>query len=324
MTAARVTFRAILAAFMLTGIFPCVACRGGGPEEESTTTLPTSRTMLEAATAVSGRIVFQSDLDGDDDIYLLQGRQVTKLTDNAWPDRYPRWSPDGSKIAYVANPTGNFEVFTMDDRGGRIAPVTDSPEDEIDVSWAPDGMGIACSVEVKKALGKERSVWLIDLATGKRSRLIPGFFGPHQLPDLSPQLPQVVFTGKKGRGWDVFLFDLKDRIIREMTRGGKSCRPRFSPDGERIAYVSHEADGKGDIWVMEADGSNHRRLTVRDDAYDYFPSWSPDGTQIVFCSNLKDKYADKGEWGLYVIDVPDGLVTLLFDSPGRDVFPDWH
>ncbi|MDH4271861.1 MAG: DPP IV N-terminal domain-containing protein [Candidatus Aminicenantes bacterium] len=278
----------------------------------------------EAEIPISGRIVFQSDLDGDDEIYLLQGRRIEKLTDNTWDDRYPRWSPDGEKIAYTANPRGNFDVFVRDMSGGKVSPLTDSPEDEVDVAWFPDGTGIAYSAEFKKTLGKKRSIERLDLASGERSRLLPGFSGSHQLPDLSPRLPQVAFTGKKGLGWDVFLGDLKDQSIRQMTLNGKGCRPRFSPDGQRIAYVSAEADGKGDIWIMGVDGREPRRLTLRSDAFDYFPSWSPDGARIVFCSNLKDKYADKGEWGLYLIDLDGGRVTRLFDSPGRDVFPDWH
>jgi len=286
--------------------------------------LQTSPAVLEPAIEVSGSIVFQSDLDGDDDIYLLRGRQIIRLTDNGWDDRYPRWSPDGTKIAYLANPKNKFDLFIMEDRGDRVTQVTDSPEEETDLSWTPDGLGIAFSVETRRALGKQRSIWMADLASGEKNRLVPGFSGSHQLPDLTSRLSRIAFTGKKGTGWDVFITGLENQSVTELTRGGKSCRPRFSPDGERIAYVSHEADGKGDIWTMEADGSHPRRLTVRDDAYDYFPSWSPDGTQIVFCSNLKDKYADKGEWGLYLIDLADGRVTLLFDSPGRDVFPDWH
>jgi Tol biopolymer transport system component len=279
---------------------------------------------LEAEMAISGRIVFQSDLDGDDEIYLVRGRRIEKLTDNTWDDRYPRWSPDGQKIAYTANPRGNFDVFVMDMRGGNVSPLTDTPEDEVDVAWFPDGARIAYSAEFKKTLGKKRSIERLDLASGERSRLHPGFSGSHQLPDLSPRLPQVAFTGKKGFGWDVFLADLKEQNIRQMTLNGKGCRPRFSPDGQRIAYVSSEADGKGDIWIMGVDGRQPRRLTLRSDAFDYFPSWSPDGTRIVFCSNLKDKYADKGEWGLYLLDIDGGRVTRLFDSPGRDVFPDWH
>jgi Tol biopolymer transport system component len=279
---------------------------------------------LETEMAIPGAIVFQSDLDGDDEIYLIQGRRVEKLTDNTWDDRYPRWSPDGRKIAYTANPKRNFDLFVMDKKGREVRPLTDTPEDEVDVAWFPDGTRVAYSIEFKKTLGKKRRIERLDLASGEKSRLLPGFSGSQQLPDLSPRLPQAAFTGKKGFGWDVFLADLEDQSIRQMTFNGKGCRPRFSPDGQRLAYVSAEADGKGDIWIMGVDGGEPQQLTLRSDAFDYFPSWSPDGTRIVFCSNLKDKYADKGEWGLYLLDVEAGRVTRLFDSPGRDVFPDWH
>jgi Tol biopolymer transport system component len=324
MTVRRIALRAVLGGIVMTGILACLSCREEGLEEEPTAMLQTSPAVFEPAIEISGRIVFQSDLDGDDDIYLLQGRRITRLTDNDWDDRYPRWSPDGTKIAYLANPEGKFDLFIMEEPGGLITRVSDSPDEETDLSWTPDGRGIAFSVETGGTLRKRRSIWLGDLASGKKERLVPGFSGSHQLPDLTSRLSRIAFTGKKGAGWDVFLTSLESPGVIELTRGGKSCRPRFSPDGERIAYVSHEADGKGDIWTMDEDGSHPRRLTLRDDAYDYFPSWSPDGARIVFCSNLKDKYADKGEWGLYLVDLADGRVTLLFDSPGKDVFPDWH
>jgi Tol biopolymer transport system component len=323
-TARSAVSGALLTAFLaaLVCFLPC--CRAANEQRETGAGLRVPADQLEAEMAVSGRIVFQSDLDGDDEIYLLHGRRIEKLTDNAWDDRYPRWSPDGEKIAYTANPGGNFDLFVMDGQGREVMTLTDSPEDELDVAWFPDGKQIAFSAELRKFLAKGRSLWRLDLATGKRSRLLPDFSGSHQLPDLSPRLSQVAFTGKKGFGWDVFIGDLQDQTIRQMTSRGKGCRPRFSPDGRQIAYVSAEADGKGDIWIMGVDGREPRRLTLRSDAFDYFPSWSPDGTRIVFCSNLKDKYADKGEWGLYLVDLESGQVKRLFDSPGRDVFPDWH
>lgn len=314
----------ILTSVLAVLIWFLSCCQGDTARSEPAAGSRAAMADLEAEMAISGRIVFQSDLDGDDEIYLLQGRRIKKLTENTWDDRYPRWSPDGEKIAYTANPRGNFDLFVMDKQGGKVKPLTDSPEDEVDVAWSPDGTGVAYSVEFRKTLGKKRSIWRLDLASGERSRLLPGFSGSHQLPDLSPRFPQVAFTGKKRFGWDVFLGDLKDQSIRQMTLNGKGCRPRFSLDGQRIAYVSTEADGKGDVWIMGVDGRDPRRLTLRSDAFDYFPAWSPDGTRIVFCSNLKDKYADKGEWGLYLVDLDGGRVTRLFDSPGRDVFPDWH
>jgi dipeptidyl aminopeptidase/acylaminoacyl peptidase len=73
----------------------------------------------------------------------------------------------------------------------------------------------------------------------------------------------------------------------------KSVRaPQFSPDGKRIAFYITEyflEDGKSnaDIYLMNADGSGHRRMTYHEKA-DYRPRWSPDGTSLLFLSTRKD------------------------------------
>jgi Tol biopolymer transport system component len=286
---------------------------GGGPEG------------LRPEVAFSGQIVFQSDLDGHDKIYLLSTAGLKKLTDNAWDNRYPRWSPDGRRIAFSADPKGNFDIFIMDADGGRPLAVTSSPEDDLAVAWGPDGKTLFFARSKGATSRGESSVWKIDLDGGRESRAIPGFRRSHGLGDVSPLTRDIAFTGRRLLGgWDVFLSDPRGGSIKELTKGGRACRPRFSPDGRKIAFVSSEADGKGDIWVMNADGSSPERITEGNDTYDYFPSWSPDGSRIVFCSNAGTKYADKGDWGLYIVDVRDHSIVRLLDTPGRDVFPDWH
>jgi Tol biopolymer transport system component len=281
---------------------------------------------LRPETKLEGRIVFQSDLDGDNDIYVLTAERLTKLTDNAWDDRYPRWSPDGRHIAFSANPKGNFDLFVMDADGAGLTAVTDSPEDELDVAWGPDGQALFFSRSAAGPASRgDSSTWTIDLASGRESEAIRGFRRSNGLADISPLSGDIAFTGKRLLGgWDVFLFDPRAGSVQGLTKGGDACRPRWSPDGRRIAFVSSAADGKGDIWLMSADGSGKTRITERSETYDYFPSWSPDGTRIVFCSNARDKYADKGDWGLYIVDVRDHRVARLLDTPGRDVFPDWR
>lgn len=279
---------------------------------------------LKALVPFQGRILFQSNTDGDNEIYLLTRDKLTKLTDNDWQDEYPLWSPDGKLVSFSANPRGNYDIFVMNADGSGIRAAADSPRDEVEQAWYPDGRRLAYTVERRRPLGKSYALWMTDLAGRKGTRLLPDFQGSAALPNFSPVAPLLAFTGKQTRGWDIFVHDLSANTTRSLTEGGQACRPHFSPDGRRIVYVSHEADKRGDIWVMNADGSAKSRLTERDATSDYFPGWSPDGRFVVFCSSAETMYAHEGTWALYIVDAETKAVTLLFRSSARDVFPDWR
>ncbi|MDD8014099.1 MAG: hypothetical protein PHX45_00285 [Acidobacteriota bacterium] len=278
----------------------------------------------KAPASFQGSIVFQSNMDGDNEIYLLSTAGLRKLTDNDWQDEYPLWSPDGKWISFSANPRGNYDIFIMDAAGSGIRRITTSSRDEIEQAWFPDGRKMAYTEEVRRPLGRRYSLWSADLGSGEVRRIAPDFGGSAALPNFSPAGPLMAFTGKRTMGWDIYVYDLEKENYVHLTEGGHACRPHFSPDGRKIAYVSHEADGKGDIWLMNPDGSGKERLTARDETYDYFPAWSPDGRNIVFASSRDTMYADRGEWALYVVEIESRRVELLFDSAGRDVFPDWR
>ena len=62
--------------------------------------------------------------------------------------------------------------------------------------------------------------------------------------------------------------------------GSQTATP--SPPTGRIAFESDRDGGEGDIYVMNADGTNVTRLTNRPEHYDNSPAWSPDGRQIVY------------------------------------------
>lgn len=287
-------------------------------EEPLTKNLSDSK--LKAQIAFKGKIIFQSNIDGDNDIYLLTSAGLKQLTDNTWQDEYPVWSPDGKKIAFTADRKGQYDIYIMKSDGTEITPITSSPADEMEPAWFPDSRNLAFSIRAKKILGKKSTLYKVNLNTRKTKRIIPNFSKSHGIANISPSAPLITFTGKRTLGWDTAIFHTIKKQVIFLNQGGKSCRTRFSDDGKKLAYVSSKADGKGDIWLMNPDGTQKTRLTKRDNTYDYFPSWSPDGNYIVFNSSLKHDHNGK----LLIVKVKTGEVFFLFDSPGNDVFPDWH
>ena len=91
------------------------------------------------------------------DIYIMDanGSGVTRLTSHTAKDRYPAWSPDGERIAFMSNRDGHNKIYTMDADGFDITLLTDdvsiggwtSPPD-MSLTWSPDGQYIAFSYDV--------------------------------------------------------------------------------------------------------------------------------------------------------------------------------
>jgi Tol biopolymer transport system component len=85
------------------------------------------------------------DYNTDMDLYLydLDAERQLALTENRLDDFNPRWSPDGSRIAFVRNEDDNTDIWLMDADGGNPTPLTDGPAWEDTPAWSPDGTQLA-------------------------------------------------------------------------------------------------------------------------------------------------------------------------------------
>ena len=109
----------------------------------------------------------------------------------------------------------------------------------------------------------------------------------------------------------IYTIDLSSGRISSLTPAGdwNDEQPRWSPDGQRIAFKSTRG-GSYNLYVMNADGSNVRRLTEHG-GNDHDPTWLPDGQSMVFTS---DRDRGNGRYDLYRLWFADGSVERLTNS----------
>jgi TolB protein len=117
-------------------------------------------------------------------------------------------------------------------------------------------------------------------------------------PSWSPEARALAYTTFRPIP-DVFVSLIYQGVLQNPTKGvGTNYLPVFSPDGKQIAFMSGR-DGNPEIYAMNVDGSNLRRLT-NNQAGDSSPTWSPSGSQIAFTSDRT------GKAQIYVMNSSDG------------------
>ena len=108
-------------------------------------------------------------------------------------------------------------------------------------------------------------------------------------PRWSPDGKRIAFVSNRDGDDEIYVMNADGTGIRQLTRNAvRDETPAWSPDGRRVAFSRERAGDLLELWAMDADGRNARRLvrasrTVNEQAYS--PAWSPDGRTIVFSSN---------------------------------------
>lgn len=264
------------------------------------------------------RLAYFSNRSDYTDIYLISaidGQVLDRLVKGERSGgleslRYFRssiaWSPDGSKIAFVAKSGGGDALYLLRVENKRIVEKYRFSLDLISSpAWSPRGDQIAFN----GLRNGYSDLYLLHLETGELTRLTEDLHDDTD-PAWSPKGDRIAFASDRPPDdeeppdttftygeYDLYVLNLSTGDIQPVVQAeGQQRSPTWSPQGGRICYTSDE-NGISNLYMVDLE-SNTRSAVTNVIGGCFFPCWSTDGKRLAF------SYFQKGGWDLYVMKDP--------------------
>lgn len=215
----------------------------------------------------------------------------------------------------VTNPHAGHPAITMPPAGSQFAV----PRALIGTVSSTLTRGIALDfggsrIAFSSNRGNTTDLYICDVGGGNERQLTAE--GPAEFdPDWSRD-GRIVFVSELNQNAGLYIWengqkDFESVYVKETTLQ----QPRWSPDGSQIAFISNQ-EGNDDLYVIDADGDNLRRLTS-DISHDGYPSWCPLGCHIAFHSDRS------GGYQIWSIAVRSLSVRQITKGPNQARRPSW-
>jgi Tol biopolymer transport system component len=196
---------------------------------------------------VQGQVLVAGyNAEGTSDLYTfdLDSMMVmARITDAMGTEVAARYSPDGTRIAYVLNAIGGMNIVVMDADGSDQQRLTSTPDSIVEDSpvWTPDGSRIVYS--------SAGSIWIINADGSDPRQLTSGDTRDNQ-PAVSPDGTMIAYQSTGRRGADIYLMSIdgqQQRPLRETSE--REMAPAWFPDGQ-LAYLSQQGRRRNQIQVV--------------------------------------------------------------------------
>lgn len=232
------------------------------------------------------------------------GSDQVQLTFGERGESSPRWSPDGRRIAFLARrgDDANTQIYVLDADGGEARRITSHPTAPGDITWSPDSRLIfftaanAASAAAKEKKRLQDDVFAFEETNFEQEHL--------WVTDLDGKTTQVTFGN-----YSITSYTL-------------------SNDGSTVAYTRApspllEHMRFSEVWTMDANGGNARRLTTNE-VNESEPSVSPDGREVLFTSDANERFDAYYNDKLFLVPRQGGAARVLLpDVPYQVMNAQW-
>jgi len=247
----------------------------------------------------------------------LGGGAPRKLTSegNNWR---PRWSPDGSKLAFLSSRSGAAQIWLMSLDGTGAKQVTSLSTEADTVSFVPDGKRLVFTSEVYPECPDDSC---------NKSKLDA---------EAKSKVKARIYTSLLYRHWDtwqsarrkhIFIISTEGADLKDLTPGSRDAPPfslsggddyAIAPDGNEICFVMNtEAElatsTNTDLFVVSLAEPSEPRKVVENSAADNSPVYSPDGRYIAYRAQSRPGF-ESDRWRLMLLERETGRSTSRSDN----------